>query len=84
MIDYMDNDAQNESPINVYIGEEEWQNYSFQNKVRLLYRLRQSDIPLAQLMAEPLGMMIDYEQKQHQIDIEATIKRCEDVSKWPD
>lgn len=84
MIDYFDNEGQEETPINVYIGEEEWRNYSFQNKVRLLYRLRESDVPLAQLMAKPLSLMIAEEQKNQVVDVEATIRRNKEVKEWPD
>lgn len=84
MIDYIENDNSDKSPINVYIGEEEWANYSFQNKVRLLYRLRQSDSALAKDIVKSISILVEEEQSQREIDYEATIKQCEDVSEWPE
>ena len=82
MIDYKDNGGQRGHPINIWIGEEEWHKYSMQNKVRLLYRLRESDTPLAQLMAKSISQLVEEEQRHYQIDYDATIKRCEDVRPW--
>lgn len=82
MIDYEDND---QKPVHVFIGEEEWANYSFENKVRLLYRLRQSKTVLAQHLVKSLSLLVEEEQQQREIDYEATYKKIyEDVSEWQD
>ena len=47
MIEYIENNNSDKPQVNIYIGEDEWANYSFQNKVRLLYRLKNSDNLLA-------------------------------------
>ncbi|MES9681732.1 hypothetical protein ABWK22_02205 [Gottfriedia acidiceleris] len=83
MIDYIENDP-DKQPVSVYIGEEEWANYSFQNKVRLLYRLRQIDSGLAKQVVKKVSLLIEEEQNQREIDYEATLKQCEDVSEWPE
>lgn len=84
MIDYIENDNSDKPPVNVYIGEEEWTNYSFQNKVRLLYRLRNSDNVLAKELVKSISLLVEEEQKMREIDYEATLKQCEDVSEWPE
>lgn len=78
MIDYIENDPPNKTPIHVFIGEEEWKNYSFQNKVRLLYRLRQSDNALAKDLVKAIELLVEEEQSQREIDYDATISRIED------
>lgn len=84
MIDYIENDNSDKPSVNVYIGEEEWANYSFQNKVRLLYRLRNSDNVLAKELVKSISLLVEEEQKMREIDYEATLKQCEDVSEWPE
>ncbi|BCT30429.1 MULTISPECIES: hypothetical protein [Bacillus subtilis group] len=84
MIDYKDNDP-DKKPINIYIGEEEWCNYSFENKVRLLYRLKQSLSPLAKETEKSLSMLVEKEKNEREIDYEATYQNIYgDVSEWPE
>lgn len=64
-----------EKPFHIYIGEEEWKQYSFQNKVRLLYRIRQSSSTLAKELARSITLLIEDEQKKNEIDYEATLKK---------
>lgn len=72
---YPSDNTSHEKPVHIYIGEEEWKHYSFQNKVRLLYRIKQSSSTLAKEMAQSITLLIEEEQKKNEIDYEATIKK---------
>lgn len=65
-----------EQPFNVHIGAEEWAEYSFQNKVRLLYRLKQSKTQIAQELVKTVSLLVEEEQRQLEIDYDATLKKC--------
>lgn len=84
MIDYLDNNQPDKSPINVIIGEQEWADYSFQNKVRLLYRLKQSESSLAKTMVNSISILVEEEQNKNEIDYDATLRQLKDVSEWPE
>lgn len=77
MIDYIDDGGSSKSTINVYIGDEEWNAYSYQNKLRFLYRLRQSQSPLAKSMEKSIGLLIEEERASREVDIAATLKQIE-------
>lgn len=62
-------------PVNIYIGEKEWRNYSLQNKIRLLYRLRQSSTDIARALEPALSLLIQEEQNRLEIDYEATYQK---------
>ncbi|AXK21616.1 hypothetical protein ACW4EZ_30180 (plasmid) [Bacillus toyonensis] len=82
MIEYIENNNSDKPQVNIYIGEDEWANYSFQNKVRLLYRLKNSDNLLAKQLVKSISSLIEEEQKMSEIDYEATVKQCEDTIEW--
>ncbi|MFE4029312.1 hypothetical protein ACFX4N_24480 [Priestia sp. YIM B13551] len=74
-----------EQNVHVFIGNEEWATFSFENKVRLLYRLRQCETLLARELEKTISLLVEEEQKEREIDYEATLKRAEeDVSEWPE
>ncbi|UOE58239.1 hypothetical protein IRB79_27335 (plasmid) [Cytobacillus oceanisediminis] len=62
--------------MNIYIGEAEWNEFSFENKMKLLYRLRQSQSELARQMEPCISLMVEEERNRQEIDIEATLKHC--------
>ncbi|MEX3713393.1 hypothetical protein ABFV99_13395 [Cytobacillus horneckiae] len=77
MTPYKNREQPPKNTVNVYIGEEEWQNYSYENKLRLLYRLKHSE-SLLSLGFEPLVTLIEEEQREKEIDYDATLKNIEE------
>jgi len=78
MIEYIENEHPQQKPVNVFIGVEEWANYSFENKVRLLYRLRGSKTVLAKELEKSISLLVEEEQRERQIDYEATLRKAEE------
>lgn len=63
-----------EESFKVEIGKEEWEAFSYKDKVRLLYRLRQSQHQLANQIANAVDLLLEEERLQNEIDYEATFK----------
>lgn len=63
-----------EESIKVEIGEEEWDNFPYENKVRLLYRLKQSRHKLAQDIAKAVEHLVEEEKLQKEIDYDRTFQ----------
>lgn len=77
MLDYIEEDGHNKSDIDIHIGDEEWAKCGYQDKLRLLYLLKQNRTELAQFMAKRLAPLIEEERRLNTIDIEATLKHIE-------
>ncbi len=79
MIHYDDDLTPPKNIFHIFIGDEEWKNYSYENKIRLLYRLRQSESFLAKELCKPISLLVEEEQLNREIDFEATLKKIEET-----
>lgn len=77
MTHFENRDHPPKNTFNVFIGEEEWTDYSYESKLMLLYRLRQSKSELARVIEKPLSLLIEEEKNDREIDYEATLKQIE-------
>lgn len=77
MLDYIEENDHSKSAIEIYIGDAEWASWSYLDKVRLLYLLKQNKSELAQYMADRLGPLIEEERRANTVDIDATLKHIE-------
>lgn len=65
-----------EKRLQVFIGQKEWDNYSYEDKLRLLYLLQQSNTSLANSLKEPIENLVEKERKENEIDLKKTFETC--------
>jgi len=65
----------NEDQVCFHITDEEWDQFPFESKILLLYRLKNSKHEGMKQLLDSVGQVIEHEKLEREIDYEATYKK---------